>query len=405
VAGVRIRGLDGLRGIAILLVMVYHQTVAVGSTVVDRFVGFWTLSGWVGVDLFFVLSGFLITGILFDSRKSTGYFRNFYARRVLRIFPLYYAVVAFSLFILPHVPHWKLDSLARINGDEVWYWTYLSNFSIGAHAAFRHGILDISWSLAIEEQFYLTWPLLILLLSRRWLMGVCCALFVLALVWRSALIVAGVSPITVAVLTPGRLDALATGAFIALLARTTPGLPRLKAWAPAILVGSAAVIFAVAVRNGDFNPYTGSMALIGYTALALLFGAVLVLVLSAEPTWKRIRLLEQPALVAFGKYSYALYLFHLPIRAVIRDKVYTPDQFMVIMGSSLPGQLIFYVGATLATFAAAWLSWHLFESHLLALKRYFEPRALESRGVAAPVQGNEGPERVRVAVGEGRTAG
>src|SRR3981081_3459715 len=206
-AGMRIRGLDGLRGIAILLVMIYHQTVAVGSTPVDRFVGFWTLSGWVGVDLFFVLSGFLITGILYDSRGSTGYFRNFYARRVLRIFPLYYAVVALSLFILPHLPHWKLDSLARINGDELWYWTYLSNFSIGAHSEFRHGILDISWSLAIEEQFYLTWPILVLLLSRRWLVTLCCALFVLALAWRSALIFAGVSPITVAVLTPGRVDA------------------------------------------------------------------------------------------------------------------------------------------------------------------------------------------------------
>jgi peptidoglycan/LPS O-acetylase OafA/YrhL len=403
-AGMRVRGLDGLRGIAILLVMVYHQTVAVGSTAVDRFVGFWTLSGWVGVDLFFVLSGFLITGILYDSRGSTGYFRNFYARRVLRIFPLYYAVVVFSLLILPHLQHWKLDNLARINGDELWYWTLLSNFSIGAHAEFRHGILDISWSLAIEEQFYLTWPILVLVLSRRRLVALCCALFVGALAWRSALIVAGVSPITVAVLTPGRVDALATGAFIALLARTEAGLPRLKTWASATLVGSAAVVVAVAAWNDGFNPYTGPMAMIGYTALALLFGAVLVLVLTAEPTWRRIRLLEQRPLVALGKYSYALYLFHLPIRAVIRDKVYTPDQFMVVMGSSLPGQVIFYISATLVSFAAAWLSWHLFERHLLALKRYFEPVPRAGWGVAAAVQPKVG-EGVRVAVGEGRRVG
>src|SRR5437870_557283 len=163
----RVRALDGLRGIAILMVMLYHQTVMVGSTGIDRFVGFWTLSGWIGVDLFFVLSGFLITGILSDSKGATGYFRNFYARRVLRIFPLYYGVVAFSLLILPYIPHWKLENLARIKGDELWYWTYLSNFSIAAHAAFRHGILDVSWSLSIEEQFYLMWPLLVLLLSRR----------------------------------------------------------------------------------------------------------------------------------------------------------------------------------------------------------------------------------------------
>jgi peptidoglycan/LPS O-acetylase OafA/YrhL len=376
--------------------------VAVGTTAIDRFVGFWTLSGWAGVDLFFVLSGFLITGILYDSRGSTGYFRNFYARRILRIFPLYYAVVAFSLLILPHLPHWKLDNLARINGDELWYWTFLSNFSIGTHAEFRHGILDISWSLAIEEQFYLTWPILVLVLSRRRLIALCCALFVLALAWRSALIVAGASPITISVLTPGRLDALATGAFVALLARTEAGLPRLKTWASATVVGSAAVLLAVAAWNGGFNPYTAPMAMFGYTALAILFGAVLVLVITAEPTWKRIRLLEQPALVAFGKYSYALYLFHLPIRAVLRDKVYAPDQFMVIMGSSLPGQLIFYISATLVSFAAAWLSWHLFERHLLALKRYFEPVPRESRAVAALFQGSEG---ARLAVGERRGVG
>src|SRR3977135_639591 len=118
------------------------------------------------------------------------------------------------------MPHVQIESVARINGDELWYWTYLSNFSIGAHAAFRHGILDISWSLAIEEQFYLTWPILVLLLSRRRLVPLCGVLFVLALAWRSVLIVAGVDPIAVAVLTPGRLDALATGAFIALLVRS-----------------------------------------------------------------------------------------------------------------------------------------------------------------------------------------
>lgn len=367
----RIRALDGLRGIAILLVMLYHQTVLVGSTDIDRFVGFWTLSGWIGVDLFFVLSGFLITGILYDSKGTGSYFRNFYARRVLRIFPLYYVVVAFSLLILPHIPHWKLDNLARINGDEVWYWTYLSNFSIAAHDAFRHGILDVSWSLAIEEQFYLVWPLLVLLLSRRSLLTLCAGVMVTALAWRSGLVLAGVPPLSVSVLTPSRLDSLATGAGIALLARSPSGLDCLARWATPILTVSAAGLLAIAVWSGGFDPYGPPMATVGYTALAALFGSVLVLILTAERTRLRIRLLEQRPLVALGKYSYALYLFHLPIRAVIRDKIYGPDQFAVVLGSSLPGQLVFYISATLISFAAAWLSWHLFETHFLALKCRF----------------------------------
>jgi peptidoglycan/LPS O-acetylase OafA/YrhL len=380
----RVPALDGLRGIAILLVMIYHQTVAVGSTLLDRFVGFWTLGGWVGVDLFFVLSGFLITGILYDSKTSRGYFKNFYARRVLRIFPLYFAVVAVSLVILPHIPNWKSDSLGRINGDEIWYWTYLSNFSIAAHSAFRHGILDVSWSLAIEEQFYLSWPVLVFLLPRRTLLALCGAVVALAVTWRTALLLAGAAPIAVFVLTPGRIDALAIGAFVALVARGPEGLAALRGWA-APAAGAAAIgVVGIAALAGGFDPYVGAMQMVGYTGLALFFGGVLVLTLTASPRWGPLRVLHSAPLTTFGKYSYALYLFHLPLRAIIRDKVYGPDQFLTLMGSPLPGQVIFYVGATLVALAAAWLSWHLYEKHFLALKRYFAPaRAAAASAVRA----------------------
>src|SRR5581483_6988074 len=167
--------LDGLRGVAILAVMLFHQSLVVGDSALDRAVAFWTYSGWDGVDLFFVLSGFLITGILFDSRSSPGsrYFRTFYSRRVLRILPLYYGVALFTLVILAHIPNYKSANLARISGAEVWYWVYLQNWSIGAAGLFRNGILDVTWSLAIEEQFYLVWPIAVLLLSRRALMKLC----------------------------------------------------------------------------------------------------------------------------------------------------------------------------------------------------------------------------------------
>jgi peptidoglycan/LPS O-acetylase OafA/YrhL len=367
----RVRALDGLRGVAILLVMLYHQTVMASDAAIDRFFTFWSLSGWIGVDLFFVLSGFLITGILYDAKGSHGYFRNFYARRVLRIFPLYYAVVAFSLLILPHIPHWKLDNLARIQGDELWYWSYLSNFSIAAHSAFRHGILDVSWSLAIEEQFYLTWPLVVLLLGRRTLIGLCCTVFVFALAWRGVLLGFGVAPLAVGVLTPGRLDPLATGACIALVARGSSALQPLARLAPLAMVASLGVVLAIGIATGGVQPYSLAMLTVGYSALALLFGSILVLTLTAAHSSRRVRLLEQPTLVALGKYSYALYLFHLPIRAVIRDRFYGPDQFFTVVGSSLPGQVVFYLLASLATFGAAWVSWHVFESHFLRLKRYF----------------------------------
>ena len=117
-------------------------------------------------------SGLLITGILVDSKGGAGYFWNFYAHRTLRIFPLYYAVVFLSLVVIPNlppglVPSGKLANFGRIDGDELWYWLYLSNFSIARAGEWRHGILGISWSLAIEEQFYLEWPLVVLRCSLR----------------------------------------------------------------------------------------------------------------------------------------------------------------------------------------------------------------------------------------------
>jgi peptidoglycan/LPS O-acetylase OafA/YrhL len=373
----RVPALDGLRGVAILLVMVYHQTLLVGETPVDRFVGFWTLSGWIGVDLFFVLSGFLITGILLDAKGKGHYFRNFYARRVLRIFPLYYAVVAFSLLILPRLPIWNPERLGRISGDEIFYWTYLSNVSIALHSAFRHGILDISWSLAIEEQFYLIWPLLVLVLSHRRLTQLCVALIATALAWRAAMLLAGVPPIAIYVLTPGRLDPLMVGALIALAVRGT-FFTRLSRRARPVLLASAGVLVVIAIASGGFDPYAPAMQVAGYTALAVLFGAILVITLTTAP-----RVLQQPILIAFGKYSYALYLFHLPIRAVIRDRFYGPEQFLTIVGSPLAGQVVFYLLATAAAFVAAWLSWHLYERHFIALKRYFEPRIGQAQSKVA----------------------
>ncbi len=98
--------LDGIRGIAILLVLVHHFTLFDPITTIGAWFGFFTLLGWSGVDLFFVLSGYLITGILIDARGSRRYFTSFYARRTLRIFPLYYLVVFLSFVVLPYFPWW-----------------------------------------------------------------------------------------------------------------------------------------------------------------------------------------------------------------------------------------------------------------------------------------------------------
>ena len=232
--------LDGIRGLAILMVMVYHLTLLPGDAGVDRIWAAVAAFGWAGVDLFFVLSGFLITGILWEARGGPpgAYFRNFYARRTLRIFPLYYAVMVLLLVVLPRLPHPQAARYGAVGGEQVWYWTYLSNFAIGLRHEWNLGSLDVSWSLAIEEQFYLVWPAVVLLLGRRALMGFCAAVVAAAVLCRTALTLSGGHPIAISVLTPCRMDALAVGAFLALAVRGPGGVAALVSapvWGPSCL--------------------------------------------------------------------------------------------------------------------------------------------------------------------------
>ena len=122
--------LDGIRGIAILLVLFVHLTVILPDTLTGHVMLTIAGVGWAGVELFFVLSGFLITGILLDSRGSENYFQSFYIRRILRIMPLYFAVTAISFLVLPHINHPKAARFATVGLDEIWYWLMMSNIAI-----------------------------------------------------------------------------------------------------------------------------------------------------------------------------------------------------------------------------------------------------------------------------------
>lgn len=368
--------LDAIRGIAILLVMVHHLGVMVPTNALERAFDSATHLGRVGVDLFFVLSGFLITGILLDTKGRPHYFRNFYVRRVLRIFPLYYAIVVFCLLVLPHFHHPKVANFSRIHGDEVWYWLFLQNYATAAVAQARHGILDVTWSLAIEEQFYLLWPAIVFWLSRRGLVRLCGALLLGGIVLRFALYRAGVNYFSIYVLTPCRLDGLVVGAWIAVTARSGGLLPLQR---PAKLIGAAAILALGAIYSveGLEIDKAGVFAnVFAYTLWSLVFGAGLVLTLLAPTSSAFGRLMNSRFLIFFGLYSYGLYLIHLPLRAVIRDAVFRPGAFAKT-GSVLLGQLIFYVLSTAFAVAVALALYHWYEKPFLNLKARFAPTARE----------------------------
>ncbi len=375
-----IPALDGVRGLAIVLVMVTHLTVLSGACALDRGVLAVAHYGWVGVDLFFVLSGFLITGILFDSKGTSAFFRNFYARRTVRIFPLYYAVVFVTLVLLPHSPSNYLRKFGELHGPQVWYWLYLSNFHMAWVGQYTNHILAPTWSLAIEEQFYLVWPTVIFFCTRKTLLRVCAGLVIAAMLVRSGLLMGHPNDLIIYLLTFTRMDSLAIGAFIALSIRgsaTMAGLGR-ASWVT-LCAGTALLAITVALAYAS-NRRLDEITL--YTSLGLLSAAILLAGLSAPVASPVGRILNSDALRFFGRYSYGIYLFHLPITIILRDRLFGPTRFPRLGGSELPGQFLFYILATGLSVGAALLSWNLYEKHFLKLKRYFPSGSRAASGKA-----------------------
>jgi peptidoglycan/LPS O-acetylase OafA/YrhL len=373
--------LDGVRGIAILLVLFHHFTVFDPITGVGAWLGFVALLGWCGVDLFFVLSGFLITGILIDARGSSRYFSSFYMRRSLRIFPLYFLVVFLSFVVLPRFPALH-DVLAGPTDVVQWpYWTYLVNFAIADRGQFLHGVLDIAWSLAIEEQFYIVWAVVVWALPVRWLGPACALLVVLAPVLRNLSLNAGAEPIAVYVLPHFRADTLALGGLLAWLSRRG-GLEQFRTAAPYVTWAAAGAAVAVALVGASpwwWEPLTQRA---GYSLLALAGGGLVVAAVTASPRSLWQRALCAGWLRAFGKYSYCLYLIHLPVSRLLRAYVMDAEAFPALLGAVWPAQLVFYVVAASVSFVVAWLSWHGFEAPILRLKARF-PYS-EVRAFSAP---------------------
>jgi peptidoglycan/LPS O-acetylase OafA/YrhL len=374
--GTHVPALDGIRGIAILLVMFCHFTLYGGmqpACTLDKLYYRVALAGWVGVDLFFVLSGYLITGILLDTKGGEYFFRNFYTRRALRIFPLYYGFLLLFFVIFPLTMPTS-ESLRLLHRDQGWYWGYLANVLI----AFEGwtpvpGTVGHLWSLAVEEQFYLIWPVVIFMFRRRNLKIICLTLIPISLGVRVGLSLAG-NPTAAYVLTPARMDALAVGAFLALAAREPSGLANVLRFVWPVIAGSSVSLASILIWRGALRPESMAVQTIGYTSIAFLCGALLTLAATSTPETKIGRILSHPILVSFGYYSYALYIFHLPITSFLEQQVLSVGALPTVMGSLLPAQAVFTMVATVTAFAIAFLSWLLYEVQFLNLKGLFPYR-------------------------------
>ncbi|MDB4969831.1 MAG: hypothetical protein JWN44_5520 [Myxococcales bacterium] len=356
--------LDALRGLAIMLVLAHRFNVTPDpESLPARVVCALMEGGWVGVQLFFVLSGSLITGILLDSRGSPSYYRAFFARRVLRIFPLYYVVLAVAFIIVP------LATGRAVDGHEhqLWLWIYVSNWAapFGAGvAAFPH-----FWSLAVEEQFYLVWPFVVRALSPRGLAILCALLVAAALGCRIALRAEGVNVEAIYQLTVCRVDALAMGAAAAWALRVPRLALAIVARQRAIAVAAVVLFIAGAVATRGYPRTSAATQTFGYTILASGALVVLVLAVLTQARGGRLATLLAPApLRSLGKYSYAMYIFHVPLH----HRIGVP--LLARLGLDNPGAgatVAYFVVMSALTYVAAVASYHLLEKRFLRLKRHF----------------------------------
>jgi peptidoglycan/LPS O-acetylase OafA/YrhL len=373
--------LDGLRGVAILLVLLTHAValpLEPATTGLDTWAHAITRVGWTGVDLFFVLSGFLITGILLDTRDEPRRWTRFYARRSLRIFPLYYGVLIAMFVVFPRLVAWSEPAYATLRQNQAWYWGYAVNFLEAVSKGKGTPLNTVHfWSLSIEEQFYLFWPFIVWACRPGTLFRIALAVAVVGLAARIWIAIA--DPFNYGnalwVFTPVRLDALMMGAVLAAAARMKGGLARLRGAAWPMAVGGALMVAVIGIARGGFASPDPIVGTIGLPLLALTYGALLVLAMTAPEDTLLDRALRATWIRSWGKYSYGIYVFHYLIIGAMQWNqrfAFYQHESAWLGGSKLPAVMLFALLATVLSYGVAWVSYNVYEKRFLSLKRYFE---------------------------------
>jgi peptidoglycan/LPS O-acetylase OafA/YrhL len=357
--------LDGVRGVAILAVLVYHfwqlmEERYLGLPMAAKRVFAISAIGAKGVDLFFALSGFLITGILLRTKGSPHYFKNFYIRRALRIFPLYYLTLTACLVAgtIAAIPGYQWRSM-------IWYFFYLHNIRdtfwkppIGGPGWF--------WSLAVEEHFYFFWPLVVLLLRRRHLVYFSLLVMVVAPAVRAVFVARDMNLF----FTLCRMDALAAGALLAVLFTEPAYWQRTVAWTRrlALPVGIPAFLSSFWLTGSQDHPVAQTLK---FSLFAVLCGFVLVLSLSPGTLNPLPALFAMKWLRSVGKTSYSMYVLHpfifVPLIGVLYSAQWSPVRGR--MWTDIVVDFVLCIGLTVLV---SKISWVAIENPFIQLKDRFK---------------------------------
>lgn len=345
--------LDGVRALAALMVMAYHFFTYIDLETPLQFHLFQVSTlGRTGVTLFFVLSGFLITRILLATKGSDGFFKNFYIRRAFRILPLYYLFLFIFFFAYPPLFHTAEVTPA---GQAIYYF-YLQNFSQTFH--WTVGGPGHYWSLAVEEHFYLFWPLVIHFLNRkhvRWFIG---GILVVAFALRWIMFSHGYD---VSMFTLTRMDSLAMGALLALMEAE-------RGFSPASARKFLILIAAVLVPSLILLPFVSGKAMLSiqvvkYLLTTTVFFGVIGYLVSIQQNDDRPSplywILKSPFLAYTGRISFGLYVYHPFADMLVQHYLNTGDW-------RLNGLLFIALSYAIAAF-----SFHFIEMRFLNLKKHF----------------------------------
>ncbi len=367
----RVAALDGLRGIAILVYACHNLYAGPASTPTQGAVWFTLRSGWIGVSLFFVLTGYLTTGTLCDTKGIDPGYRRYYMRRLLRIVPLYYLFLLLWLLAAAHVGTYTGEEVASLSANQGWYWAFLANLRLVLHSGGFGAEPTIFWSLAVATHFYLLWPLVVAGARREWLLRLCLAVIVAAVLVRLSLRAAGMRPPIVEAIytaTPARMDDLALGALLALWIRTPNLRARMVRWAPAVGFPLTLALIAAFVLGRGLRLDTGFFQTFGYTLVSATAAAYVAMAVTSRPDRPLRRLLQWTPLRTCGRWSYGTYVWHGALFYALNRRpwyVHPPP----LLGSRLAGALALCFGLVAAGTALGAVSWRIYEQPMLRLAR------------------------------------
>lgn len=371
-----ISALDGIRGLAIILVLFAHfvredfyiKHFSFAGSIITKL----SLMGLTGVSLFFVLSGFLITGILLNTKNEEKYFRNFYARRFLRIFPVYYLTLFFVFTILPLIINFSEQSLL-LKSKQIWLWTYLSNFPLvaGIWNKSDQFALGHFWSLSVEEHFYFLWPLIIYFTDLNRLKLICKSIITISLT-------AGISSTLLmrsyeffrflSWTTITFSGALALGALIAIHRKEYGSLIKLTKLSHLWML-----IFGILFIIEGFIPRRYNADLRGIVAHQVswfFYAGLIITALNASSTGFISKIFTNKIITIFGKISYGIYVYH-GILMPFFSKHLKIESIASSLNSNILAVPVYYFITIGSVFLISLFSWILIENQILKFKSYF----------------------------------